>query len=225
MPHHDCLPRASDRWLDQVEPHLPLLGRIALRLTGRRADAEDLMQGLLLKLHVHRHRLAAVQALRPWLVRTLHHHFVDQYRRRQRSVEQGAESYDEALTEALPVAPGGLTGPESCTDQLQLRDYLWAAMEDLPATQREVIAGHDLAGCSLPELALRLGISAHTLKSALTRARDRLRHQLRDHEPVPAARSRRRLGRGCTGLPTAVLQVHPMRRRRCRDRDPGAFPP
>lgn len=225
MPHHDYLPLAPDRWMDQVEPHLPLLNRIALRLTGRRADAEDLMQGLLLKLHMHRHRLASVEELRPWLVRTLYHHFVDQYRRHKGSVEHGAESYDEA-TEGQPCeeTTSGMTGPESCADHLQLRDYLCTAMESLSVVQREVIAGHDLAGCSLPELAQRLQMSVHTLKSALTRARDRLRSQLSHYEPVPARLNRRRLSRGGSAPAFAVLHVSPMRRRCRRDRDPGHLP-
>lgn len=225
MSHHDAAAFDSERWFDGVAPHLPLLGRIALRLTQRHADAEDLMQGLLLKLHIHRHRLTVVEDLRPWLVRTLYHHFVDQYRRRKASVEHLSESYDESLTTGLRLLEGtdGLTGPESCTDRLQLQDFIWAALEELPMVQHDVIAGHDLAGYSLPELAMRLQISAHTLKAALARARDRLRHQLSSYEPVPASLGRRRLGRIAAASPT-VLHVHPVRRRCRRTRNPGQLP-
>ena len=68
-----------------IEPHTQALYRLAFRFTGRRADAEDLLQELLTRMYAKSARLANIDLLRPWLARALYNLFVDERRRNARS--------------------------------------------------------------------------------------------------------------------------------------------
>ncbi|MDD9947192.1 MAG: sigma-70 family RNA polymerase sigma factor [Myxococcales bacterium] len=70
-----------------------------------------------------------------------------------------------AGSEAGAQLPGA---PRSADD---LRIDIARALESLPATHREVIIMRDLEGCTITEMATRLGISRAATKSRLHRAR------------------------------------------------------
>jgi RNA polymerase sigma factor (sigma-70 family) len=66
---------------------LPLPGRVyaaALRLTGNRADADDLVQDAYVKAYASFHQFRPVTKLRDWLYRVPTTTFIDRYRARQR---------------------------------------------------------------------------------------------------------------------------------------------
>src|SRR5690606_40919027 len=77
-------PPAPARFGDEALPHLDLLYRVALRLTGDPAAAEDLVQDTMLKA------LRAWESFRPgsnaraWLVTILRNQFINTWRKRTR---------------------------------------------------------------------------------------------------------------------------------------------
>ena len=69
-----------------LAPHLRKLYRLAYRFTGQVADAEDLLQDVLVKLYERRDELSSIEDLGPWSSRVLYNRFVDkqrQYARRR----------------------------------------------------------------------------------------------------------------------------------------------
>lgn len=156
-----------------LEPHLDWLFRLAYRLTQQRADAEDLVQDLLIRLFPRHEELAAVEQLRPWLGRALYNAFVDRVRHSARRPDMHGEALDD-----LPGLTNEETGPEQDMEQLLLQRRLLALLAELPGDQRAVVALHDMEGYSLPELEHILQIPVGTLKSRLHRARQRLRTAL-----------------------------------------------
>ena len=68
-----------------VRPHLERLYRLAYRFTGQVADAEDLLQDVLIKLYERRDELTSIEDLGPWLSRVLYNRFVDKQRSYARS--------------------------------------------------------------------------------------------------------------------------------------------
>ena len=62
-----------------------------------------------------------------------------------------------------------------------------AALEELPAEQRDVFIAHELEGSSFRELAAQTGLNVNTLLSrkryAVLHLRDRLRQIYREFEP------------------------------------------
>ncbi|MDZ7749984.1 MAG: RNA polymerase sigma factor [Halofilum sp. (in: g-proteobacteria)] len=66
-----------------LRPHMDALRRLALRLTGSRDDAEDLVQELMAHLYPRLEKVMALEQPRPWLTRVLYRLFVDGWRRRR----------------------------------------------------------------------------------------------------------------------------------------------
>jgi RNA polymerase sigma-70 factor (ECF subfamily) len=155
-----------------LRPHLEFLYRLAWRFSGSVADAEDLVQDMLLKLYPRAAQIASIEQLRPWLARVLYRQYVDLVRRRARSPEEPAD------LEALEAAAALEDGPESRAERGELRARLLAALDGLNAEQRAVVVMHDVEGYSLEELESILDAPLGTLKSRLHRARERLRARL-----------------------------------------------
>src|SRR2546427_11926419 len=70
---------------DLLRPQVEYLYRLAWRFTGSVADAEDLVQDVLLKLYPRTRQLVDIERLRPWLARVLYREDVDLVRQRARS--------------------------------------------------------------------------------------------------------------------------------------------
>jgi len=159
-----------------VMPHLPGLYRLAYRFTGKREDAEDLVQDLLVKVYPRRHELDGGGQVRAWLAKVLYRMFVDQWRGRQvtpvylvHDVESGAEG--DPL-DKVAAEQDSLDHSVFCT---QRQRYLLAALERLSEDHRAILILHDVEGYCLSELEPILELPLGTLKSRLHRARANLR--------------------------------------------------
>lgn len=175
--------RHPDSFEVLLAPHIEHLYRLAYRFTGQRDEAEDLVQDLLLKLYPRRHELEHIEALRPWLARTLYHHFIDTVRRAGRSPLTDSTS-DTAILEELEDSAAT---PEQEVETLQLQRRLTDAMAALNPDQRAIVSLHDVEGYTLQELQTLLDTPIGTLKSRLHRARARLR-ELLEMEPFSEQR-------------------------------------
>lgn len=159
-----------------IRPHLDKLYRLAFRLTGERAEAEDLVQDVLVKAF-HRHgELTSIAALGPWLARVLYNQFIDHQRKyarmRLRSVPLDEKS------DQLPDADAGTRTPEQqASVEFDIRK-LNRALAELSIEHRAVLLMHDSEGYKLIEIQTITGVSLGTLKSRLHRARARLRELL-----------------------------------------------
>ena len=159
---------------DLLRPQVEYLYRLAWRFTGSVADAEDLVQDVLIKLYPRTQELLEIERLRPWLARVLYNQFVDSVRQQARSPIAelaGIEGEDNPL-DALPATRDG---PEEHAERSGQRERILRALDRLNPEQRAVVAMHDVEGYSLEELETMLETPLGTLKSRLHRARQRLR--------------------------------------------------
>jgi RNA polymerase sigma-70 factor (ECF subfamily) len=163
------------RFENLVRPEIDRLYRFAYRLTDSRADAEDLVQEVLVTAFERRDELSSIEALGPWLARVLYNRFVDQRRRyerrRLRIVDVGADGGTDSEAGALPSAE------EAAALELDIR-ALRAALAELSREQRVVVLMHDSEGYKLTEIQAITGTELGTLKSRLHRGRARLREIL-----------------------------------------------
>lgn len=157
------------KWL--IAREIPRLRRYALALTRDPAAADDLVQDTLERALRKRHLWRRKGSLRGWLYRILYHVFLNQGPRRRRHARE--VDLDDAPE---PVAPG------SAEAALVRRDIV-AAMQDLPAEQRAAIALTAVEGLSYDEAAAALDIPVGTLRSRLSRGRERLRESFDATEP------------------------------------------
>jgi RNA polymerase sigma-70 factor (ECF subfamily) len=156
-----------------LEPHMESLYRMAYRLTGTHADAEDLIQELFIKLYPKVDEMAQVERLKSWLARVLYNLFVDRKRQKDRSPLQLVED-EQWLEQQVDSA----AGPATELQQEQTAQHLETLLETLKPEQRQLILLHDVEGYTLTELESILGTPIGTLKSRLHRTRANLREKL-----------------------------------------------
>lgn len=163
------------RFEQQIRPHLDNLHRYASRLTGQTADAEDLVQELLLSLYRKDIDLDTLENAGTWLLKSLYHQFIDFTRKQTRN--PGVPNV-EILQDRLETIPDESARAEQLVEQAALRQQIHAALAGLGPEQRALVVLHDMEGFTLAELETILGTPLGTLKSRLHRARQALRTQI-----------------------------------------------
>ncbi len=156
------------KWL--ISREIPRLRRYALVLAKDPVAADDLVQDTLERAIRKRHLWRGSGSIRSWLYRILYRVFLNQStRRRRRSNEV-----------AIEVAPEPVE-PASPEQMVVCRDIV-AAMAALPTEQRAAIALTAIEGFAYDEAAAALEIPIGTLRSRLSRGRERLRETFRASE-------------------------------------------
>jgi RNA polymerase sigma-70 factor (ECF subfamily) len=172
-----------DQFEKLVQPYLHKLYRLAYYLTGQQAEAEDMVQDVVVKLYPRLQEMQKIEQPGPWLARVMYHHFIDHRRSSKRSpvylLDDGSE-----LEEYLEDTPG----PAENTETSILQNHLRHALDGLNEDQRALMILHDVEGYTLNEVHNILGVPIGTLKSRLNRARGRLREILHDMEPFHAGK-------------------------------------
>ncbi|MGI9248229.1 MAG: RNA polymerase sigma factor [Woeseiaceae bacterium] len=159
-----------------VRPHFDRLYRLAWRLTGRKAEAEDLFQELLIKAYGKLDALVKIDEPGSWLSRIMYNLFVDERRRfarrRMQTVEEGQMTGDGL--EGLP----GIEDPVRDSEREEKIRKLDVALSKLSDEHRLIVLLHDTEGYKLTEIQELTDLPLGTVKSRLHRARSRLREIL-----------------------------------------------
>lgn len=178
---------AASKFEDLLRPHVEYLYRLAWRFTGNMADAEDLVQDVLLKLYPRTQELFNIGQLRPWLAKVLYHQYIDSVRQRARTPIADPTNSTDGDDDPFDGLPAIQESPEERAERGQWHERILRALDQLNPDQRAVVAMHDIEGYSLEELEAILETPIGTLKSRLHRARERLR-QLLGMEPFSAGK-------------------------------------
>jgi RNA polymerase sigma-70 factor (ECF subfamily) len=170
--------RASTSLANDALLHVDSLHRLARRLTGSDAAADDLVQETYARALGGAATFEAGGNIRAWLFRILRNAHIDARRRDRRNpVETGIEELAE--TEVQSEEP--LRGDRELE---RLRGVVAEDIEaalDLLSTDARTIILLDLEGFTETELSHVLGCAIGTVKSRLARARALLRERLRDY--------------------------------------------
>jgi len=160
---------------DFVTMWTPRIYRFALRLTNDVHAAEDLTQETLLRGWSRRDRLRELNAARVWLFRIAVNLWRDRQRRRRSRVDQPASLTEELVASQPP--------PDQQLEQREELAMVLAALDGLPARQREVLYLNACEEMPLAEIAEVLGINTGAAKASLSLARQKLREQLPESVP------------------------------------------
>lgn len=164
-------------WEQIVTDHTDRVYRLAYRLTGNRADAEDLTQETFVRV------FRSLANYRPgtfegWLHRITTNLFLDGARRRTRlRFDALGES-----AERLPAPERSL--PERGFEHENLDLDVQQALNALKPQFRAAVVLCDIEGLSYEEIAATLGISTGTVRSRIHRGRTQLRQSLAHRAPV-----------------------------------------
>jgi RNA polymerase sigma-70 factor, ECF subfamily len=149
-----------------VRHHQARVFSLALRLTGRREDAEELAQDTFLGLHAQLRNLDSAAHVRHWVCRTVTHRSIDLLRARARRPQ--SQSLDQMMLE-VPV--------EDVSGDPLLHRTLRAVLLRLPEIPRAVVVLRFQEDLDPLDIAATLDLSVNTVKSHLRRSLDWLRGQ------------------------------------------------
>jgi RNA polymerase sigma factor (sigma-70 family) len=160
--------------------HEPRLRRFVRSRTLQDEDVEDVLQDVFYELISAYRLMKPAEEMTAWLFRVARNRVTDLFRRRRSVSLQESSTSDEdgegpTLEDLLPSPDAG---PEAVYLRELFYDALDAALEDLPAEQREVFIAHEFEGRSFKELAEVYGVSVNTLLSRKRRAVLYLRERL-----------------------------------------------
>nr|WP_084337253.1 SigE family RNA polymerase sigma factor [Actinomadura oligospora] len=139
----------------------PVMLRAAMRLTGDRAEAEDLLQAALAKTYLAWDRIHDRAAVDGYVRRAMVNTQISWWRRRK---------FEVYPTDELPDRP-----VDDHTGRSEMQDALGRALGRLPARQRAAVVLRYYEDMPETEIAEILGISVGTVKSTVSRAMAKLR--------------------------------------------------
>jgi RNA polymerase sigma-70 factor (ECF subfamily) len=172
------------------ERHKGALYRYLKRQTRDHAATDDLFQEVWSRVISSRARYEPRAKFSTFLFSIAHNCFIDHCRRAGTSPTARADALDDETHAAL--IDGAHRAPERQAESAQLAARLLAALERLPAEQREVFVLHEETGLNLEEIGELTGVGMETAKSRLRYALAKLRQSLGDlREDSPLADARR----------------------------------
>jgi RNA polymerase sigma-70 factor (ECF subfamily) len=150
-----------------VNRYQNLVYNLTLRLTGNKAEAEDLSQEVFIRLMNKIGSFRGEAKFSTWLYRLTANYCRDWLRRRRFN--------------SLPLEEGKLpvdSDPIEQAETLDLGNHIVKALSQLPIDYRLVVVLRDIQGLSYQEIAASLKISLGTVKSRLSRGRSLLAKML-----------------------------------------------
>ncbi|MGL5823894.1 MAG: SigE family RNA polymerase sigma factor [Nocardioides sp.] len=166
---------ASPSYEEFVAARSGVLYRSAYLMTGKQADAEDLLQTTLVKLYLGWKKASSADSVEAYARRIMINTLISGRRPRR--------WHRERLVCELPDSPSVDRSPD---DHLEL----WPLVRRLPPRQRAVVVLRYYEGLSEREIADLLNIAPGTVKSSCSAALRSLRGHL-EHIPTVDARIRR----------------------------------
>jgi RNA polymerase sigma-70 factor (ECF subfamily) len=150
--------QAYQRFLVDVTPYLRAMARRRCEQFGAPAsEAEDVLQEVLLAVHLKRGTWDVARPIGPWLTTIVRNKLIDSLRRRGRHVNVPIDDVIEIL---------------EAEDQSEATDMLDAErlLQKLGDPQRDIVRSISLEGAGVRETAARLNMTEGAVRVALHRA-------------------------------------------------------
>lgn len=159
---------------------------VAMRITGRREDALDVVQDAFIKVFAQLRQRKSGSSFRAWLLRIVANQAIDltRSRRVRRTISIHQHRDDEGGS--APELPA--RDERSNADDSELRRRLENAIQSLPIEQRAAFSLYASGALSYGEIATILDVPLGTVMSRLHHARKKLHGLLADLAPRTARR-------------------------------------
>ncbi len=158
-PAHSSMPVDAPRFTEIVKRERSRLGRFILRQVRDTAEAEDILQDVLLEFYV---TADAIEQAGAWLFRVAKNRIIDRARKKKEEPLPGADDGDGRswLEDNLPDPAAG---PDAAYARSVLLGSIQAALQTLPPAQRDVFVAHEIEGLSFADMAARWRVQPNTL--------------------------------------------------------------
>lgn len=159
---------AYHRLLKAVTPVLRAGARRGLARAGQPVDqSEDVVQDILLAVHLKRHTWDANAPFAPWLFAIARNKLIDALRRRGRRVFVNVDDFAETI-------------PDEPAAETVSANEITSLLQTLPARQREVLQSIAVESTSIKDTAAKFSMSEGAVRVALHRALTSLTAKLRE---------------------------------------------
>ena len=159
-----------------VDTYSSILYRVSFSVLRVASDAEDVVQETFLRVLRHKTKLNEIQDMRVWLVRIAWNLALDRKRGRK------FISLEEEGAEIAACLSSNEHGADTALIAAQGHARVLRAMDRLPRKEREVLLLSAVDELETAEIAAIQGTTESSVRSALFRARQRLRARLKIDE-------------------------------------------
>lgn len=143
--------------------------RLALRITGQREEAEDIVQETLLRVWQKLSSGSEIESAQAFTLTTARHLALDAVRRSAGEVEP----LDEEAGRVASAVPA----TSHHAEHQDHRQWLRRIVAAMPERQRTMLGLRDVERMSYKDIAATLGVSEDTVKVTIYRARQRIRQE------------------------------------------------
>lgn len=159
------------------------VNKILYHLAPDWQDKADLSQEVWIRVYKYINRLEDPKKFKSWVGRITTNIFYDQLRKRKRmaqpySLDASLQTDDGELNWELP---SDTPSPEDNLNTNEFYDLLQKAISDLPEKFRTTIVLREIQGLNYDEIAEITGVSLGTVKSRISRARNKLQSILQPY--------------------------------------------
>lgn len=157
-----------------MEMHEKRMYAVALRMFGNREDAQDSLQEAMLRVYRSIGGFKGQSSFGTWVYRITMNTCLDEIRRKK---NKQSASLDNMLDQGWAPTDEGAS-PEKRVMQQEMRKSIAQSIQELPEDMRSAIIMRDVHGYSYEEIADTLNVNVGTIKSRISRGREKLREKL-----------------------------------------------
>jgi len=156
---HLTMPANATRFTEIVARERTRLSRFIRGQVRDVADAEDILQDVLLEFYA---ATEAIEQVGAWLFRVARNRVIDRRRRKKEEPLPNADDEDGRswLEESLPDPDAG---PDAAYARSVLLVSIQAALHTLPPEQRDVFVAHEIEGLSFADMSAQWQVPQNTL--------------------------------------------------------------
>lgn len=156
---------------------------VAFRLTGRHADALDVVQDAFIKAFERLAEFQRESGFKTWLLRIASNRSLDLLRSRRVRRAASLDRDDDDAGGPEPVAPDDVElTPGAELEQREMAELVQKAVDRLPPDQKAVFSMYAAGEMTYGDIAAALGVPVGTVMSRLFHARKKLQEMLRSVE-------------------------------------------
>ncbi|HFB99836.1 MAG TPA: sigma-70 family RNA polymerase sigma factor [Phaeodactylibacter sp.] len=157
------------QFTSEILPFKNKLYRFAYRIVGSAAEAEDVVQEVMIKLWNQRHKLHEYNNIEAWCIRVTKNLSIDKTRSKHYKLGAIPEGFDITSDQQTP---------HQATETQDTMQRIKKMINQLPPKQRDVIHLRDIEGLSYKEIETQLEMPMNQVKVYLFRARKFIKSQL-----------------------------------------------
>lgn len=153
---------------------------VAMRMFGNKEDAEDCLQDAMLRIYRAISGFKFQSSFSTWVYRVTMNTCLDELRKRKGKPNTSLDG----LLDAGWMPTDGADTPEQHALRSEVRGSVYGFIRELPDDMRAAVVLRDVQGLSYEDIASALDTNVGTVKSRISRGRDKLRKKIMERSEL-----------------------------------------